>query len=238
MTLRTGELDGEKPMTPHLDVARRRLTLPRHLVPVGLLMLQHRDATSVESIGPGLTILERAGIASNGRLHQVAERILGPVAAPAAVVSVEVRDRERISIGTFWIRGLEATVGTSQDRELFDLHSVEPGLLPFHLAALTGTTPRPMCPHPPIIIGGDDLDSARHGDPTVNQLLSAPARRWKVSTLWSEADGFVGDHTLEVLETDSLGSWELTRLPESNETVLTPRSFDSLLRLLADTVPF
>ena len=149
-------------------------------------------------------------------------------------------------------------LGTSQDSKTFDLYPLEPGLIPFHLAALTRAGLRPTNEKPPITIGSDlytrtAATAATDPDDTcsclrtggldtetavmVVRLHTTPSRGWRVSTLWREPDGFIGDRALDIIDGGPLGYWEVTPIPEDHNVVLTPRPLDSVLRLFADASP-
>jgi hypothetical protein len=199
-----------------------------------------------------------AGIVDGGELHPVARQILSPVASPEVVVSVEISGSTFIEIATIWRRGPRATVGSSRDRATFDLHPVEPGLLAFHLAALTGVRIRKTVNQGPLAVDRSALaaavplaDADRDAAKTILRtsgvaeedaalildLHGPPLRRWRISTLWSEPDGFVGDRALEMIDAGTLGYWEITAVPEDGRVEFTQRSPDSALRLLAKTLP-
>ena len=134
------DVDVTKPTVASLDSTRSRLRLPRHLVPIALLLVDYPG--QLAALGTtGLASLEAAGVATAGSLHPTALRILTPVFAPRYVVSVDVFRDDGPTIATVWCDARLATVGTSQDREIFVLDPVEPALIPFHLAALAGVCP-------------------------------------------------------------------------------------------------
>ncbi len=216
------------PPPPTLDRTRHRLRLPRHLLPTALLLVDRRRPLPASGT-PGLASLEAAGIATGSGLHPIALRILTPVSAPRYVVSVDVFRNGLPTIATVWCSGRSATVGTSHDRRTFALDPVEPGFIPFHLAALAGVGPRPAGPgRAPT---GIDVRSGGGGEPTVE----AAGIRWRISTLWRDPDGFVGDRSIEVIDAGPRGYWEVTTMPGSTP-VLTPRNLDSVLRLIGDAV--
>lgn len=258
MTAQADPLPAGNPQPPLLDLARRRLILPRHLVPVGLLLLERQRIPDAPHVVPGLGELERAGIVNRGELHPVARDILRPIASPAVVVSIEIAGSGPLVIATIWRSGSRATLGMSPDRATFELYPVEPDLVPFHLAALTGAGKRPTTGRQPITIGSEllaesvcvaavDPEDARallqsggleqETAARIVQLHAASAKRWRVSTLWCEPDGFIGDRALEVIDGGPLGYWEVTGIAKDRTVVLTPRSLDSVLRLFADALP-
>jgi len=258
MRMRAGQLPDEDPRPPLLDLEQRRLILPRHLVPVGLLLFEGRRTSDAPDVATGVAELERAGIVGHGELHPFARDLLSPIASPQAVVSVEISGSGPLEIATIWCAGRRCTLGASQDRKTFELYPLEPGLIPFHLAALTRAGLRPADEKTPITIGTDlltqtvttaatdpddacsrlqaqglDADTAAR----IVRLLTAPSRRWRISTLWREPDGFIGDRALEIIDGGPLGYWEVTQIPKNDNVVLTPRSLDSVLRLFAAALP-
>ena len=248
--------EGARPAA--LDRRGRRLILPRHLVPVGLLLLERGDIPADNQLAPQLVELEQAGIVRDGRLHPAAHHILAPVATPSAVISVETAAETLPEISTIWRKGSRATLGASRDHTVFELHPVESGLLPFYLAALTRLGVRPDPGLVPISISSDALETALRecsgdveaaeaalqngGVPAtsariVARLHAAPAGSWQISTLWTENDGTVRDHSLEVIDGGGLGYWEIDRVATRRRIVHTPRPLAAVLRLLADAVP-
>lgn len=236
-----------QPDPPQIDIPGRRLVLPRHLVPIAL-MLRQREAAGEGGPVPGREELDRAGITRGERLHPLAHRILGPVASPHMVVSVEVTE-ERRRFATIWSRRSVATLGTSHDPASFVLDELEAELLPFHLAAITRLGPRPLPKAEPIVVAPVDLagiptrgserarrTSAGVGGDFVEDLRAASRRRWTVSTLRLDTEGSVVDSSLEAIDAGPLGYWEVTPLA-TDRVVLTPRRLDSVLRLLADAMP-
>ena len=238
-----------------LDPRGRRLVLPRHLVPVGLLLLERGDIPAGNDLDSQLVELQQAGIVRDGRLHPAAHRILAPMATPSAVISVETAAATLPEISTIWRNETQATVGASRDHSVFELHPVEPGLLPFHLAALTSLGDRPNPGLDPISVGSEVLENALRTAPSdvdataaalqrrgvrassariVARLHVAPSGHWQISTLWTE-DGSVNDHRLEVIDGGALGYWEVTAA--LRHIVHTPRSLAAVLRLIGDAVP-
>ena len=237
-----------EPKAPSLD--RSRLRLPRHLLPTALLLVDHPGQLTAPG-ATGLASLEAAGVATAGSLHPTALRILTPVSAPRYVVSVDVFRDGAPTIATVWCGAGLATVGTSQDREIFVLDPVEPALIPFHLAALAGVGPRPANHGRPMVAGRYEdftrildiaapegsLDAHDMESLLTRDSITEPAAvRWRISTLWCEPDGFVGDRTIEFVDSGAGGYCEVTAMPGSS-TLLTPRTLDSVLRLIGDAVP-
>lgn len=233
MTLDSGALGTEEPGRPSFEPHRLRLTLPRELVPIGLLLLEGDDPPRDPGLRSGLAALDRAGIAAGGKLDSIAADILRPLAAPWAVISVELSRPACLEIATIWIRGPGATIGTSTNRSLFDLHLAELEFLPFHLATLARLGPRPCTATEPVFVDGTQAFAASLGDPA--ERLDDELTRWTVQTMWSEPGGFVGDRSVEVLDAGANGYWEVTH--HGDRTLLTPRSVDAVLRLLADSIP-
>ena len=81
------------------------------------------------------------------------------------------------------------------------------------------------------------LDAHDIGSGRTRDSITEPAAvRWRISTLWCEPDGFVGDRNIEFVDSGAGGYWEVTPMPGSS-TLLTPRTLDSVLRLIGDAVP-
>jgi hypothetical protein len=243
------------PLPAGLDTRRPRLVLPRYLVPVGLFLLERRNLPSDHDLASEVDELERAGIVQEGRLHPVARRILAPVADPALVVSVEMSTTALPEISTIWRAGSGATLGTSLDHTVFELHPVEPDLLPFHLAAITRLRDRLDPAREIISIDAEVFDAARRaaaGDPEalrrglhgqgvpaadaglVARLHTEPGRRWQISTLRTERDGTVSDGCLSVIDGGEMGYWEVARIATDHRVAFSPRSTAGVLRLMAD----
>ena len=254
LNLEPAAADGDG--TPVIDIEHRRLVLPRHLVPIGLLLLDGRLSRDRQGISAGLDQLEAAGIAAEGKIHPIARSILAPIADPAVVISINFPMSTTREIATVWRRGQAATVGTSRDRARFELCPIEADLIPFHLAALANLRVRPIAELEPIEIAADALAAVTRAVPAsteaawsilravgltdraIKQLLdlqSPMARRWSVTTLWSEPDGFVGENMVEIIDGGPEGYWEVSTITADEKVIFTPRTLDAVLRLLADT---
>ena len=239
-----------------LDVATERLVLPKHLVPVALLLMERTRLPRDDDLASEMDALATAEVTVDGALHPLVRRILSPVAAPTVVVSIRIGGAGG-KIATVWASRAGATIGESQDPAAFALAPVERHLVPFHLAGMTGTGIRPLWEGPAIRLGTARyravrtaaavdanvgrvmLKAAGAADPesaVMAELLSPGAMRWCISVISSGADGFVGDRRLEVIDGDEHGYWEVTRLPADRAIVFTPRSIDMVLRMLGDIV--
>lgn len=238
-----------QPGAPRIDIPGRRLTLPRHLVPIALMLRRRAASAPGGDSMPGRAELENAGIAGERGLHPLAHRILTPMASPDMVVSVEVAEKGGRRFATIWGRGSAATLGTAHDGDSFVLDEIEVGLLPFHLAAVTRLEVRPPPESEPMIVAGAEVadipaggaeplqdGTEGSGGDLVLRLRAASRSRWTVSSLWGDAEGSVMNSSLEVIDAGPLGYWEVTHLA-AGRVALTARGLESVLRLLADATP-
>ena len=251
----------ERPTTyAILDAGRGTLTLPRHLVPVAML-LRHRGraATDTTSIR-GVKELERAGIAYDGRLHPMAASMLGTVTDPRLVITIEVTVEGPPDISTLWAADGRVVLGRPVEPDLFQLAPLEPEYLPFHLAQLTqvGIRPDPPFTGSVTVPDGllDDLGAAwaTDVDRAVDRLRAAGVdatwadrlaiahhhrqRTWRIASLWVGPDRSAHDHELTVLDAGPAGYWSIRPGAEGLPTVtLEVMTFSEVVDILRHAIP-
>jgi len=238
-----------------LDAGRGTLTLPRRLLPVVMLLGTRGRLGDGGSNLRDLVELERAGIAPGRRLHPLAADMLSVVTDPRRVVTVEVSRDEGIEISTIWARQGSAVLGRPAGDDLFQLGPVEVGLLPFHLAQLTGVRPQPEAPFsgsvtvPSAVMDGladtwsIDIDLAVAAligegvEPAWAERLAIAHRhrrsRWRIAALWITADGSARDDEMIMLDAGPGGYWEILADPHRlGQITFVTRRFVDVLELL------
>lgn len=173
-----------------------------------------------------VTVLRDTGIIQDNALSRPAARLIEPLASPEVLISVEISELETTRVFTVWRNSAGVTLGTSIGPETFALRMLSPSTLPFDLAAALGLQVRPGRTSTPQF--WDPGEMAHRSEP--------PGRRWRASTVWTSSDGSVCDHSIEMLD-DAASYWEITGMDRGRLFLATPRSFDDVLRLLADLDP-
>ena len=247
---------------PVLDAGRRALTLPRRLVPVAMLLRTGGPTEPDATMTRAISELERAGISRDGSLHPLAADLLPVVTGPTTVVSTEVTE-DSTAIATIWHHNGKAVVGHPSAHDAFALHSIEPNLLPFHLAQITRIVARPA----PSFLGSitvpsEALEIAEDlwaTDPAAATAVVAGAgvetqwakrlvlahrsrlRTWCATSLWTDLDHSHHDAELRVLDAGPLGYWVVTNEPAETPTFrFTVATFDGVLervRALTPSIP-
>ncbi len=247
---------------PVLDAGRRALTLPRRLVPAAMLLRTGGATEADPTMTRAISELERAGISRGGTLHPLAADLLSVVTGPTTVVSTEVTE-DHTEIATIWHHNGKAVLGQPSDRDAFALFSIEPTLLPFHLAQLTKIVARPDPSFSgSVIVPVDTIEIAEElwmSDPAAATAIITGAgveahwakrlvlahrsrlRTWCATSLWTEMDHSHHDAELRVLDADHLGYWvvasEPAETPTFRFTVVTLDGILQRIRALLPTIP-
>jgi len=244
---------------PVLDAGRRALTLPRRLVPVAMLLRTGGPTEADPALTRAICELERAGISRNGALHPLAADLLSVVTGPTSVVSTEVTE-EVTEIATIWHHNGRAVLGRPSGDDAFALFSIEPPLLPFHLAQLTKIVARPD----PSFTGSftvpaeamevaESLWTANPESasgvivaagveaPWAKRLVLAHRSRlrsWCATSLWTDIDHSHHDAELRVLDAGHLGYWVVANEPAATATFrFTVVTLDGILERIRALLP-
>jgi len=196
-------------MTTMLNPATETIRIDREYMPL-LLELKTAEATGVgDATTAAIAALEAADILRDGRLHPMADTILGLVADPGLVVSVERLRAGVVSASTIWATPAAAAIGTRVDGGLYELRLANPALIPFHIFQMVHLQPRPedgsfayqlpaevMFAAETAIHDGDldkalgvIADAAVSTPAEIVDLLTGRIASWRVHSMWSTAHG-------------------------------------------------
>lgn len=237
-----------------VDHDRRTLSVPRRLMPV-ILGFHSGDHTAPKR---SLNELEGTGVLRGGLLDPMVTTMVEVMTNPLLVVTVEVAGGRSPRLSTIWSTPHRAVVGQTSDRSRFDLVQIEPELLPFHLAQLTGLAPRPLPPFSgevtlpsaaldlaeDLISSDPDLAEANlmsAGTPAewIDRLLIALAHRrtmWTVESVWLGRTTGRSEARLAVLDAGPAGYWRLHKQGDGRVTV-TASDFDDIMRRFSALLP-
>jgi hypothetical protein len=192
-----------------LNPATETIRIDREYMPL-LLQLKATQATRVDdSTQEAIAALEAADVLRRGRLHPMADAILGLVADPGLVISVERLRAGTVATATIWATPGAAAVGTRVDGGLYELRLANPALLPFHLFQMVHLQPRPedscfvhelpaevMFAAEAAIHDGDIGRAAQlisgaavRSPEDVVAILTGRVASWRVHSIWSTANG-------------------------------------------------
>jgi hypothetical protein len=228
--------------------------VPRRLMPL-ILGIHSGDRPPP---GRSLAELEHSGVLHRGLLDPMVIAMVEVMTNPMLVVTIEVTTGNNPRLSTVWSTPRRAVVGQTCDRSRFDLLQVEPELLPFHLAQLTGLAPRPRPPFSGTIdlpaatlelaadlIGVEpDLAEASliaAGTPAawIDRLLIVLAHqsaRWTVESVWLGRSGNRSEARLAALDGGSAGYWRIATRA-GGRVAVTASDFDDLIQRLAALLP-
>ena len=196
-------------MTTMLNPATETIRIEREHMPL-LLQLKTVEATGVdEATTAAMAALEAADVLRDGRLHPMADAIVGLVADPSLVVSVERLRAGVVSASTIWATSTAAAIGTRVNGGLYELRLANPALLPFHIFQMVHLQPRPedysfnhelpaeamFAAEAAIHEGELDKAQALIADAAVESpaeivdLLTGRIASWRVHSMWSTAEG-------------------------------------------------
>lgn len=247
--------EGSPPAGSAIDHSRRSVLVPRRLMPAILAV----HAGKRPRPGEAVTELRDAGLMASERLDPLVTTLVEVMTNPTLVVTVEVAGARSPRLATIWGTTRRAVVGMTDDRRRFDLVQIEPKLLPFHLAQVTGLTPRP---HPPFF-GGCSLPAsvlelaenlittdpdeaamtlAAAGilEPWADRLLTALTQRrslWTVESVWLGRGAGRSESRLSVLDAGPAGYWRLAGGEDGRKIMVTVSDFDDLLRRFSALLP-
>ena len=202
--------------------------------------------------------LESVDILVDGELDPLVATLMTVMTGPRMVVAVEAAGVRAQRMATIWESGRRAVLGTTADRDQFDLLQIEPELLPFHLAQVTDLTPRPQPPFKGAItvpkatlhrvedvIARDqraaerELRAAGLVYPWSDWLLIALAHRralWTIEAIWL-AGRTKRAEQMTVLDAGSVGYWTVKESSCRDTVTLRVSDFDQVLRRCSALLP-
>ncbi len=215
-----------------LDVARTALVLTEEELAVAALLGAEPEHPSLaEPPAPEMIErLERAGIASGGRVSGYPARLLAVVAAPKLRVTVERFAAAETLVDRAWATERFGVWGEVTRERALELTPVEPGLLPWAISRAVGLGPRarPKLERP-IALASSALDEAferyaagdrEAAEATLEKSGLAPDERaafldllrdrrlsWRASSIWTDSE--LGERlgSVAVIDAGSSGLW-------------------------------
>ena len=237
-----------------VDHGRRSLSLPKRLMPALLALHAGEQLHSAETVAE----LEAGGLLVRKTLDPLVATLLAVMTGPTLLVTVESAGAHTSRLATIWGSTHRAVLGTTTDRDQFDLLQIEVDLLPFHLAQITELSPRSLPPFDGTVSvptatlqrvehliardqPGAERELRRAGlvDPWPDWLLIALAHRralWTIEAIWLDGRSRRAER-MTVLDAGSAGYWTVNE-DASEETVLLGVSdFDQVLRRCSELLP-
>lgn len=200
------------------------LRIPRHLLAPALLLV---DGTAPASMSAyAMRELEEVGILRGGSLRQSARCLLGPLTAPDQIITIAVRRDGIAATRTIWRRAARATLGSPVDETRFAFEAIDTALLTFHVVGLAAVRIPAYSPDIPRV---DRTLHDRRPPPRVDGLIT-------ITNLSRGARGRAKESRLHLVETARGYAEAWGPDPHSGGDIRTPRSFDDVLRLIADLV--
>jgi hypothetical protein len=244
----------EGSMPIEIDHRRRSLSVPKRLMPT-LLAIHTGD-----QVHPAETIaeLEAGGLLLRMTLDPLVVSLIAAMTDPTLVVTVESIGAHTSRLATIWGSAQRAVLGTTVDRDQFDLLQIDPDLLPFHLAQITELIPRSLPPFSGAVVmpkatlqsverlitrdqhaAERELRQAGLMDPWPDWLLIALAHRralWTVAAVWIEGRDRRTEQ-MTVLDAGSAGYWIVQEDADQATVSLRASSFDQLLQRCSALLP-
>ena len=244
--------DHSAPIT--LDQERRSLSVPKRLMPA-LMAIHNGDqglaATTIDELAAGGLLLRKT-------LDPLVVSLLAVMTNPSLVVTVESVGAPVSRMATIWGSAQRAVLGSTVDRDQFDLLQIDPDLLPFYLAQITELSPRPLPPFSgAVAIAKESLRRAeqlitrdQHAaerelrqaglvDPWPDWLLIALAHRralWSIEAVWLDGR-YRHAERMTVLDAGSAGYWMVREDTGRATVMLGVCSFDRLLQRYGALLP-
>ena len=229
---------------PALDESRTALVLSEEELAVATLLGGEPNHPSLgEPPAPDvIERLERAGIASGGRLWGYPARLLAVVAAPKLRVTVERFAAAETVVDRAWSTERYGVWGEVTRERAIELTPVEPGLLPWAILRAVGLGPRarPKLDRP-IALASSALDEAferyaagdrEAAEATLEQsglgpdeqavfleLLRNRRLSWRASSIWTDAELGERIGSVTVIDGGDSGLW----LVDHDDDPLDPR---------------
>lgn len=230
-----------------VDHGRRSLSVPKRLMPAILALHAGEEVCSDETIAE----LESGSLLVRNTLDPLVVTLVTVMTSPTMVVTVESAGSRSSRLATIWGAARRAVLGTTADRDQFELLQIEPDLLPFHLAQVTDLSPRPRSPFSGAVtmpratlrrvedaiardpdVAERELRAAGLVDPWPDWLLIALAHRralWTIEAIWLDGRSRRTEQ-MTVLDAGSAGYWTVAENADRGTITLSVSDFDHLLR--------
>lgn len=237
-----------------VDHGRRSLSVPKRLMPAILALHAGEEVRSGKTIAE----LESGSLLVRDTLDPLVVTLLTVMTSPTMVVTVESAGSRSSRLATIWGASQRAVLGTTADRDQFELLQIEPELLPFHVAQITGLRPRPRSPFSGAVtmpkavlrrvedaiardpdLAERELRAAGLVDPWPDWLLIALAHRrarWTIETIWLDGRGRRAGQ-MAFLDAGSAGYWTVAENAARGTITLSVSDFDHLLRRCNTLLP-
>jgi hypothetical protein len=237
-----------------VDHARRSLSVPKRLMPALLALCAGEQLRATQTTAE----LEAGGLLVRGTLDPLVATLIGVMTNPTLVVTVESAGARSLRLATIWGSHRRAVIGTTADRDQFQLLQVDPQLLPFHLAQITELSPRQVSPfHGEIslpratlqrverLVASNQREAERElrqvglADPWPDRILIALAHRralWTIEAIWLDGPNRQ-DNRMTVLDAGAAGYWTVSEDSAHGTVVLAASDFDHLLHRCCELLP-